>query len=161
MDSGYIGKVEKAKRYAEERERIQFISFVATIDGDNATHTVSYDSGQLVSENKYFQTHGYSAHTMAMERILRDMIISPAESDQPFAYDDSYISKVEKAKRYAEDPSRITFLEFKVVFAGDNSKHFVNFEDGVFDCDCAYFQSHGNCQHTMALERVLGEMLRQ
>ena len=27
MDNGMIGKIEKAKRYAEERERIQFEAF--------------------------------------------------------------------------------------------------------------------------------------
>jgi hypothetical protein len=30
MDSGMIGKIEKAKRYAEERERIRFEAFRAT-----------------------------------------------------------------------------------------------------------------------------------
>ncbi len=32
MDNGMIGKIEKAKRYAEERERIRFESFRATFD---------------------------------------------------------------------------------------------------------------------------------
>ena len=36
MDYGLIGKIEKAKRYAEERERIQFSSFTARIKGDNS-----------------------------------------------------------------------------------------------------------------------------
>ena len=33
MDSGLIGKIEKARRYAEERDRIQFSSFEAKFKG--------------------------------------------------------------------------------------------------------------------------------
>ena len=33
MDSGLIGKIEKAKRYAEERDRITFTKFTATFKG--------------------------------------------------------------------------------------------------------------------------------
>ena len=33
MDSGFIGKIEKAKRYAEERDRIQLTSFEASLTG--------------------------------------------------------------------------------------------------------------------------------
>ena len=40
MDSGMIGKIEKAKRYAEERERIHFESLVVTFDGTNNNHQV-------------------------------------------------------------------------------------------------------------------------
>ena len=36
MDSGLIGKIEKAKRYAEERDRVQFSSFEANIKTDCA-----------------------------------------------------------------------------------------------------------------------------
>jgi len=35
MDYGMIGKIEKAKRYAEERDRIRFNQFSVTFDGDN------------------------------------------------------------------------------------------------------------------------------
>ena len=38
----------------------------------------------------------------------------------------SLISKIEKAKRYAEEPQRITFQEFEVRFRGDNSSHSVS-----------------------------------
>jgi len=46
MDYGMIGKIEKAKRYAEERDRIKFNSFSVTIQGENNPHTVTYsDNG--------------------------------------------------------------------------------------------------------------------
>ena len=40
MDYGMIGKIEKAKRYAEDRNRIVFENFKATFDGENNPHTV-------------------------------------------------------------------------------------------------------------------------
>jgi hypothetical protein len=40
MDYGMIGKIEKAKIYAEERDRIEFESFQVNIQGDNDSHIV-------------------------------------------------------------------------------------------------------------------------
>jgi hypothetical protein len=69
------------------------------------------------------------------------------------------VSKIEKAKRYAEQRDRIRFVSFKVMFDGDNSPHTVNFSSGGWDCDCSFFRSRGVCCHTMALERILVGML--
>ena len=38
MDSGMIGKIQKARLYAEEPDRISFQQFRVTIEGDNARH---------------------------------------------------------------------------------------------------------------------------
>ena len=45
MDYGMISKIEKAKFYAEERERFKFEEFAVLFDGDNNGHTVSIDQG--------------------------------------------------------------------------------------------------------------------
>ena len=76
MDYGMIGKIEKAKFYAEERdERIQFQTLQASIRGDNdATHQVKYNSGQWHCDCNYFGSHQVCSHTMAMERILGNMV---------------------------------------------------------------------------------------
>jgi hypothetical protein len=74
MDYGMIGKIEKAKRYAEERSRIQFTAFRATFDGANNPHTVEFDSGQWKCDCDFFLGRGVCSHTMALERILEDMI---------------------------------------------------------------------------------------
>jgi hypothetical protein len=42
MDSGLMRKIEKAKRYAEERDRIRIDSLTVTFDGDNNPHTVHF-----------------------------------------------------------------------------------------------------------------------
>jgi hypothetical protein len=74
MDYGLIGKIEKAKRYAEERERITFKSFTVTFEGENNDHTVNYDEGKWHCTCDFFQTRGRCSHTMALETILEDMV---------------------------------------------------------------------------------------
>lgn len=74
MDYGMIGKIEKAKRYAEERDRIRFENFTASFDGSNNTHTVSLQNGEWQCTCDFFQTRGRCSHTMALEIILKDML---------------------------------------------------------------------------------------
>jgi hypothetical protein len=75
MDSGMIGKIQKAKRYAEERDRIHFSNFTVTFDGTNNPHTVKYEDGQWTCDCDFFHTRGRCSHTMALEMILEGMII--------------------------------------------------------------------------------------
>ena len=74
MDSGMIGKIQKAKQYAEERDRIEFRQFSVVLHGDNHDHSVIYDEGQWQCECSYFASHGVCSHTMAMERVLDGML---------------------------------------------------------------------------------------
>ena len=79
MDYGMIGKIEKAKRYAEERERFHFTKFELTFEGDNNPHTISFDNGLFKCDSEFFLTHQRCGHTMALEILLKDMI--PATVD--------------------------------------------------------------------------------
>jgi hypothetical protein len=74
MDYGMIGKIEKAKLYAEERDRITFDSFKVKIQGENNVHFVSYQQGKWNCDCDFFSTRGVCGHTMAMERILQNMV---------------------------------------------------------------------------------------
>jgi hypothetical protein len=74
MDYGMIGKIEKAKRYAEEKKRFQFSSFSITMDGANSPHNVSYDKGKWVCDCDFFKTRNRCSHTMALELILEGML---------------------------------------------------------------------------------------
>jgi len=82
MDSGMIGKILKAKQYAEERDRIEFTQLVVTFRGENNQHTVTYDEGTWNCECNFFASHGVCSHTMALERILEEMI-HPHEAAEP------------------------------------------------------------------------------
>ena len=73
--------------------------------------------------------------------------------------DSGMIGKIEKSKRYAEEPERIRFEQFHVSFRGSHASHSVSYNDGAWHCTCHYFATRGVCSHTMAMERVLGVML--
>lgn len=74
MDYGMIGKIEKAKRYAEERDRIQVESLKVTFDGTNNPHNVQFEEGQWQCDCSFFQTRGRCSHTMALDIILKGML---------------------------------------------------------------------------------------
>ncbi|MGD0575567.1 MAG: hypothetical protein ABSB61_09440 [Anaerolineales bacterium] len=73
--------------------------------------------------------------------------------------DHGMIGKIEKAKRYAEQPERFQFHTFELTFRGDNNDHVVKYERGSWSCDCEFFTLRGVCSHTMALERLLEPMM--
>ena len=68
--SSMIGKIAKAKQYAQEPERIQFSHFEASFKGENDTHTINYDHGAWSCDCHFFADHGACCHTMAAERVL-------------------------------------------------------------------------------------------
>ena len=68
--------------------------------------------------------------------------------------DTSLVRKTEKAKDYAEQPERVKFTQYKAEFRGDNSDHTVTYEAGKWDCSCNYYQGHGTCSHTMAMQMI-------
>ena len=75
MDYGMISKIEKAKIYSEERDRIEFESLRVRLEGDNnAPHVVEYHEGKWNCDCGFFSSRGVCSHTMAMERILADMV---------------------------------------------------------------------------------------
>ena len=74
MDSGLLRKREKAKRYAEERNRIRIGSLTVTFDGDNNPHTVTLEAGKWQCDCDFFQTRLTCSHTMALEIVLEGMV---------------------------------------------------------------------------------------
>jgi hypothetical protein len=80
MDYGLIGKMEKAKRYAEERSRFRFNKFELKFHGDNNDHSVSYENGSFACDCEFFLTHARCAHTMSLEELLKDMIVETIPS---------------------------------------------------------------------------------
>lgn len=74
MNSGLIGKVDKAKRYAQERDRMHVSSLQVDFRGENDTHTVGLDGEAWKCSCDFFSGWGACAHTMALERVLDGMI---------------------------------------------------------------------------------------
>jgi hypothetical protein len=80
MDYGMIGKIEKAKRYAEQRERFRFDKFHVTFSGENNDHQVSFDSGVFKCDCEFFLLRGRCSHTMALEQVLDKMLPEAAQA---------------------------------------------------------------------------------
>jgi len=76
MDYGMIGKIDKAKRYAQERNRIHIEALTVTFEGENNSHTVNYKNGEWQCDCDFFQSRGRCSHTMAMEMILEGMVFA-------------------------------------------------------------------------------------
>ncbi len=83
MDYGMIGKIEKAKRYAEERERVTFQEFRATLEGANNPHEVKYIGGEWICDCDFFIGRNFCSHTMAFEQILQGMLAVDIETIYP------------------------------------------------------------------------------
>ena len=73
--------------------------------------------------------------------------------------DSSIIGKIDKARRYAEEKDRVSINSFSATFQGNHNSYDVSFNAGDWDCDCHFFATRATCSHTMALQRMLDEML--
>jgi hypothetical protein len=73
----------------------------------------------------------------------------------------SMIGKIEKARRYAEEPSRAQIQSIDVTFRGEHDDYDVRLDDGHWTCSCHSFSvlQLGTCSHIMAMERLLGQMI--
>ncbi len=80
MDSGMIGKIQKAKRYAQERERFHIQALTVFMDGANNSHRISFADEKWNCDCDFFRSHGLCTHTMALEELLKGMLPVPAES---------------------------------------------------------------------------------
>lgn len=71
----------------------------------------------------------------------------------------SLISKIEKARRYALEPNRVTISDFTATFRGEHDTYSLNYRQGEWSCTCHFFANWKTCSHTMALQKMLKEML--
>ncbi len=74
MQSSLIGKIEKAKRYAQETERITFSELSVKFQGDHDSYNVSLRDGKWQCSCQFFSSWELCSHTMALERILVKML---------------------------------------------------------------------------------------
>ena len=71
------------------------------------------------------------------------------------------IGKIEKSKRYAQEPQRVTLHSLEVEFKGDNNTYQVSLNDAGWQCSCPGYAQHKICPHIMSLERLLRPMLKR
>ena len=70
MQSSLIGKIEKAKRYAQETERITFSQLSVKFRGEHDDYNTDYQDGKWECSCHFFRSWGICSHTMALQRIL-------------------------------------------------------------------------------------------
>lgn len=71
----------------------------------------------------------------------------------------SLIGKIDKAKRYAEEPERVRFSDLHVTFKGEHDVYQVSYDNAHWHCSCAFFAGWSVCSHTLALHRLLTPMV--
>ena len=71
----------------------------------------------------------------------------------------SLIGKIEKAKRYAKEPGRVTLSSLAADFHGENAEHKLSYSDGKWSCTCAFFGQWETCSHVMALQEMFKQEL--
>ena len=76
MHSSIIGKIDKARKYAEEKDRVNITSLKATFQGNHDTYAVGFESGSWHCECRSFLTREMCSHTMALQRMLDEMLAS-------------------------------------------------------------------------------------
>lgn len=74
MNSSLIGKIEKAHRYAKERNRFRFTELSVHVTGDNDAHDVALRDGGWHCPCDFFAGWGTCSHTMAIEHLLEGMV---------------------------------------------------------------------------------------
>lgn len=78
MYSSLIGKIDKANRYAQEKDRITFTDMSVKFRGENETHITELKNGQWHCNCDFFITWGRCSHTMALEKVLGPMLAEEA-----------------------------------------------------------------------------------
>lgn len=69
------------------------------------------------------------------------------------------ISKIQKAHQYAEEPDRVTLIDFRTTFRGDHDEYEVEYRNGHWRCGCNFFAAHSDCSHVMAIQKIMHSML--
>ena len=84
MHSSIINKIEKARVYAEQRDRVLINSISVSFNisrlepevskGNHNEYPVSCDNGVWMCACSFFESHSTCSHTMALERIFDGML---------------------------------------------------------------------------------------
>jgi hypothetical protein len=80
MHSSVIGKIEKAHRYARERDRITVERLSVTFAGDNDAHRVALEADGWHCNCHYFELWKTCAHVLALQEILGVMLPEAAQT---------------------------------------------------------------------------------
>lgn len=83
MNSSIYGKIEKAKRYSAEPERVCVNALEVTFHGKNDEHTITLHGADWHCDCHFFasQDFGTCSHIMALQRLFAPMLPLEAKSE--------------------------------------------------------------------------------
>jgi len=156
MDTSTINKIQKAREYAEQPERVTFHTLTLEFHGDNNDYVVALGPDGWSCTCPGFQKYGICPHIMSIEKLFKPML---QRDPLPYAPGQNIVSDVKKSKRYSEEPERLRILSFSATFQGDNREHEITYDNGTWTSSSSFFRTHGVCAYTMAMERILAGMV--
>ncbi len=162
MNSSIIGKIEKARRYAFEPERFRLNALEAAFRGEHDWYDLTLANGAWRCSCHFFEVHDTCAHIIAAQRLLAAMLPTTARYEHTAlsaGLGSGLIGKLDKARRYVEEPDRLTIQRLEATFRGSNDDHLLTIVDGGWRCACDYSTIHDTCAHVMAAQRLLAPML--
>jgi hypothetical protein len=74
VNSSLIGKVEKARIYAEERDRMRVRTIDIEFHGEHSVYRTGFDGSAWHCTCDFFGAWNTCSHTMALERVLHGMV---------------------------------------------------------------------------------------
>jgi hypothetical protein len=83
MHSDLIGKIAKARQYANEPERLIIEQLSARFHGTNNEHRIALDHDRWSCDCTTFRLHATCAHVMAFQRIFAASLDAAARADVP------------------------------------------------------------------------------
>lgn len=83
MNSSMYGKIEKAKRYSAEPERVRLNALDVSFHGSNDEHTITLRNAEWHCDCHFFasQDVGTCSHVMALQRLFSPMLSREAKSE--------------------------------------------------------------------------------
>lgn len=164
MKPSIIDEYESALVYAEEPNRIKLDSFKIAFRGDYNNYVITYDQGVWHCNCLFFKSRGTCSHTMAIFRVF--LFLDSLEPEISIntagrGLDSAMIGAVEKGILYSEEPYRIKFDGFSLIFKGNNADHFVTYDQGVWHCDDSFFKDNNICAHVIATAEILFGSFRE
>ncbi|HEY3231674.1 MAG TPA: hypothetical protein VGJ87_20765 [Roseiflexaceae bacterium] len=92
MHSDLIGKIAKARRYAQEPERILLDNLKARFRGGNNDHTIALSDDHWSCDCSFFRMWQTCAHVMAFQQIFNPMLSPVArEASGPSALEEEMV----------------------------------------------------------------------
>lgn len=161
MHSSLIGKIEKARRYAQEPQRVQIGALRLAFQGEHDGYAIALADDRWSCSCHTFEIFGMCAHVMATQRLFDVMLTTEARTAagrEPFVQS-ALIGKIEKARRYAQQPERIAVQALEAAFHGEHDAYHLALDGADWACSCHSFQPFGICAHVMAVQRLLEPML--